>query len=60
MTLDAGGSSDPDGDLLEYTWTGPFGTAIGPTPTVTLPLGSWTIDLSVRDASGAVSLAAWW
>jgi len=50
VTLDGRLSSDPDGDLLTYLWTGPFGTATGPQPTVTLPLGVSRITLVVSDA----------
>lgn len=58
VTLDGSGSSDPDaGDVLSYSWTGPFaengGTVSGQTPTVTLPLGVHTITLTVTDPSGA-------
>jgi hypothetical protein len=49
VTLDGFGSTDPDGDELTYTWTGPFGTATGVTPPVTLPVGTWTITLTVDD-----------
>ena len=52
VTLDASGSSDPDGDDLVFNWTGPFGAATGPMPTVTLPLGTHTITLTVEDESG--------
>ncbi|HEX7183446.1 MAG TPA: PKD domain-containing protein, partial [Thermoanaerobaculia bacterium] len=50
--LDGSGSSDPDGDALTYTWTGPFGTASGETATVTLTPGVHTITLTVDDGQG--------
>ncbi len=49
VTLDGTGSSDLDGDSLTYVWSGPFGTAFGSRPTVTLPLGASTITLVVSD-----------
>ena len=55
VTLNGSGSSDPDGDALSFTWTGPFGTATGVTPTVTLPLGTHVITLTVTDSLGASS-----
>jgi len=53
-TLDGSNSSDPDGDSLTYTWTGPFdeSPAHGPTPTVTLSdgcPGDYIIRLVVND-----------
>lgn len=51
VTLDGSGSSDPDLDPLTYTWTGPFGTATGVSPTVTLPLGTHPITLTVDDGN---------
>jgi hypothetical protein len=56
VTLDGTGSSDPDGDPLTFTWTGPFvgGTANGATPTVAFPgLGIFDVTLEVTDDKGA-------
>jgi probable HAF family extracellular repeat protein len=55
VTLDGSGSSDPDGDPLTYTWTGPFGTGNGLRPTVTLPVGVYIIQLTVSDGRGGSS-----
>jgi len=55
VTLDGSGSSDPDGDPLTFTWTGPFGTATGIKPTVTLPTGVHAIQLTVSDGKGGIS-----
>ena len=53
VTLDGSGSSDPDSDALSYDWTGPFGTATGIAPMVTLGVGSHVILLQVDDGNGA-------
>jgi uncharacterized protein (TIGR03437 family) len=57
FTLDGTGSTDPDGDTLTYTWTGPFGTADGPTVDVEVPLGNNEITLEVDDGIGGISQA---
>jgi len=57
VTLNGLSSSDPDGDPLTFSWDGPFGTASGPTPTVTLPKGINTITLTVSDGRGGSSSA---
>jgi len=51
VTLDGTGSYDRDGDRLSYTWTGPFGTATGATPTVSLPAGTSTVRVTVSDGT---------
>ena len=60
LTLDGSSSTDPDGDSLSLTWTGPFlegdGTATGLRPTVTLvSLGPSDIRLSVNDGNGGTT-----
>jgi hypothetical protein len=56
MTLDGSGSSDPDGNPLTYTWTGPFigGTATGVSPTV-LFSGGGTFPITLTVDNGEVS-----
>jgi hypothetical protein len=55
VDLNGGVSADPDGDPLTFAWSGPFGSATGATPTVTLPLGASTIQLTVDDGRGGSS-----
>ena len=52
VNLDGTGSTSPSSQALTYTWTGPFGTAIGPATSVTLPLGTHTVSLTVQDNNG--------
>jgi hypothetical protein len=52
VTLDASGSSDPDGDTLQYAWSAPgitFSDPAGETTTAVFPLGTTTVTLVVRD-----------
>jgi len=49
VTLDGSGSYDPDDDPLTYDWTWDGGSATGVSPTVTLPLGTTTVTLTVSD-----------
>ena len=52
ISLDASGSYDVDGDPLSYSWNGPFGTASGVEPMVTLAVGTWDVNLTVDDGHG--------
>ena len=58
-SLDGTGSSDPDGDVLVYTWEGPFepSPASGATPTVVFPAppGLKSVDLTVDDPYGGTA-----
>ena len=45
---------DPDGDLLTYTWTGPFGSRTGFGMAVRLPIGVSTVTVDVDDGHGHV------
>ena len=49
VSLSASGSSDPDGDSLSFSWLGDFGATSGETATISLPLGSSEITLTVDD-----------
>lgn len=63
-TLDASGSSDPDGDALSYAWSVPVGLAAGPTDQPQLqvdggtPDGTYTVTVAVTDAFGATDSAS--
>lgn len=45
-------SNSPEGLSLSFNWSGPFGTAIGETPWVSLPIGSNEVTLIVEDENG--------
>lgn len=47
-----GSGADPEGQPVTFVWTGPFGTAGGATPTVTLPVGTHELTLTVTDTAG--------
>ena len=49
VTLDGSGSSDPDNDTLSYFWNWTGGSALGVSPTVTLPAGVTNVTLTVDD-----------
>ncbi len=57
VTLNGSGSSDPDGTISTYTWTGSPNPADTVSPTVTLTAGSYTFTLVVTDNNGASSAA---
>ena len=53
VTLDGSGSNDPEDDALTYTWKkGATTIATGGNPTVSLGVGSHTIEITVEDGNG--------
>jgi hypothetical protein len=57
VALDGAASTDPDGDALTFRWTWAGGQADGPAPSITLPVGTHAVTLTVTDAFGAASTA---
>ena len=55
VVLNGSGSWDPDGDPLQYNWTGPFGIVPGKNPTVYLGPGLHTITLNVSDGQATAA-----
>jgi hypothetical protein len=56
VSLDGSGSTDPeDLSALTYSWSGPFGSAVGIAPVVDLPIGNHWIKLTVTDPPGHIS-----
>jgi len=53
VTLDGSGSSDVDNAIVSYDWTWTGGSTTGVSPTVTLPVGTHEITLTVTDELGA-------
>lgn len=54
-TLDGSGSSDPDGDVLQYTWSGNNLLYSGNPLNLDLVLGQYNFVLTAADAIGATS-----
>ena len=57
VALNGSGSSDPNGTVASYNWTGTPDPANTVSPTVTLTAGSYTFSLVVTDNNGANSAA---
>ena len=57
VSVNASGSSDPDGTIAGYAWTfGPSGTGSGVTSSYTFPAdGTYTIGLTVTDNRGGTA-----
>ncbi|MGD8932622.1 MAG: hypothetical protein PVI52_08625 [Chromatiales bacterium] len=55
VTLDGSGSSDADGSVVGYTWTGNPDPANIASPSLSLGVGSYTFTLVVTDDAGATS-----
>ena len=56
-TLNGAGSSDPDSDPLTYSWTWSGGSATGVSPSVSFPLGTTAVTLTVDDGQGHTTTA---
>jgi len=54
VQISALGPQDPYGATYTYAWTGAFGTATGANPVVSLPVGTYPVQLSISDATGVV------
>jgi PKD repeat protein len=55
VQLNGSASSDPDGTIASYTWTGTPTPAASAQPSVTLAAGTYTFSLVVTDNKGATS-----
>lgn len=55
VALDGSQSTDPDGDALTFTWTGPFGVLNGPQANAALGPGTHVLGLTVDDGRGGVA-----
>ncbi len=55
VALSCSGSTDPDGDALTCSWSGPFGNEEGTDVTVLLPPGSSTVSLVATDTKASTS-----
>ena len=55
VKLNGSGSSDSDGTISAYTWTGSPNPADVVSPTVTLGEGTYTFNLVVTDDDGAAA-----
>ena len=53
--LDGSGSSDPDGDPLNFKWAGPFGILSGAQVNATVGVGVHELKLTVDDGKGGVA-----
>jgi len=53
-----GSGSDPDGDPLAFSWSGPCGSATTATAAFTCPLGTSTMTLTVDDGKGGSATAS--
>lgn len=60
VTLNGSGSSDPDGDVLNFVWKDAAGSIVGTTAIVqlTVPTGTYSFTLTVTDPGGLSSSAS--
>ena len=57
VTLDGSGSTDPDGSIVSYQWSGPVVIPDGANPVANFPVGVHTVALTVTDNEGLTDSA---
>jgi len=57
VQISALGPQDPYGTVYTYNWSGAFGAAVGANPIVSLPAGTYPVQLSISDATGILATA---
>jgi len=57
VQISALGPQDVNGTLYTYNWFGAFGAAVGATPIVSMPAGTYPVQLSISNPAGVLATA---